>query len=256
MIGTESRRPKRGKEWKERMKKVFLALLVLVMIVSVSTLCAAKGNEYCEENGHTEVGYPDVAPTCTEEGLTGGSYCSVCDKVLSERTKVPALDHLFIAWYPTGNGRHLMLCKRDCGYEDLQFCRMAVLPQADPEAAKVSFCPICGYCTGAKESTSLRSLKILSGAPRGSLRVFRLNAGESGRYMTVAFEYGGELVQPAGTVSFSLPEELQGISFAQIDAEGGEEIIESTTEQGMQTLTLDFKPEGEDPVKVIILKEI
>ncbi len=42
---------------------------------------------------HTETAYEDVAPTCTENGYTGGIYCSECGAVLVARTVVPA-EHL------------------------------------------------------------------------------------------------------------------------------------------------------------------
>nr|MCR5067964.1 InlB B-repeat-containing protein [Erysipelotrichaceae bacterium] len=44
--------------------------------------------------GHTPVIDPAVDPTCTETGLTEGSHCSVCGKVLVAQQEVPALGHL------------------------------------------------------------------------------------------------------------------------------------------------------------------
>ncbi len=40
--------------------------------------------------GHTPEAVEDVAPTCSEAGLTGKVVCSVCDKVINEGTEVPA----------------------------------------------------------------------------------------------------------------------------------------------------------------------
>lgn len=42
---------------------------------------------------HTSAAYPDVAATCTTSGYTGGTYCEICGKVLTERTVVPAKGH-------------------------------------------------------------------------------------------------------------------------------------------------------------------
>lgn len=39
---------------------------------------------------HTEEITPAVAPTCGTDGATAGSYCSVCEKVLSGQTVIPA----------------------------------------------------------------------------------------------------------------------------------------------------------------------
>ena len=43
---------------------------------------------------HTEETIPDVEPTCTETGLTGGKYCSVCNVITVEQTVVDAR-HIF-----------------------------------------------------------------------------------------------------------------------------------------------------------------
>lgn len=43
--------------------------------------------------GHTEVSIAPIAPTCTEQGLSEGKYCSACNTVLVEQTVVAALGH-------------------------------------------------------------------------------------------------------------------------------------------------------------------
>ena len=195
-------------------------------------------------HAHTVVTDEAVEPTCTEPGLTAGSHCAVCGAVLTAQEKIPALDHVLVTWNPCGNGKHLMTCVRNCGYRDLQDCLMIPFPQEDPEAKPVSFCPVCGWCEGTEKMTPVKGLKILDGAPRGSLRVFSLEM-DGERYLTVAFEKNGALVQPEGKVSFSLPEELEDISF---------EPAEGTEEKEDGTLVLDFAPEGGDPLTVLILK--
>ena len=42
---------------------------------------------------HTPVTNPAVAPTCTETGLTEGSYCSVCGETIKAQETVPAKGH-------------------------------------------------------------------------------------------------------------------------------------------------------------------
>ena len=44
-------------------------------------------------DAHTEVVDAAVAPTCTATGLTAGSHCAVCDKVIVPRSTVPAKGH-------------------------------------------------------------------------------------------------------------------------------------------------------------------
>ena len=51
---------------------------------------------YTEEikaNGHTLVVDEAVLPTCTEEGKTEGTHCSVCNEVIHAQTGVPAKGH-------------------------------------------------------------------------------------------------------------------------------------------------------------------
>ena len=48
--------------------------------------------------GHIEVIDEAVAPTCTETGLTEGSHCLSCGKVIVAQKLVDALDHI---WAPS-----------------------------------------------------------------------------------------------------------------------------------------------------------
>ena len=42
---------------------------------------------------HTEAPLKGHVPTCTQEGLTDGTACSVCQTVLAEQKPIPALGH-------------------------------------------------------------------------------------------------------------------------------------------------------------------
>ena len=44
--------------------------------------------------GHTAVPYPEVAATEKNTGYTGGTYCSVCEETLTERTIIPKIVNL------------------------------------------------------------------------------------------------------------------------------------------------------------------
>ena len=61
-------------------------------------VCLVCGDTYVGDEvaalGHTEVIIPGKAPTCTETGLTDGIRCTVCDKILTEQTEIPASGHI------------------------------------------------------------------------------------------------------------------------------------------------------------------
>ncbi len=57
-------------------------------------LCSYTNKKYTSAPlGHKEVTVKGTPATCTEDGLSDGSVCSVCNKVLQKQKKLPALDH-------------------------------------------------------------------------------------------------------------------------------------------------------------------
>ena len=73
--------------------------------------------------GHTPVTDAAVAPTCTETGLTEGSHCSVCGKVLTAQETVAALGHDWNVPTCVWNADHTSVtatftCKRDASHTD------------------------------------------------------------------------------------------------------------------------------------------
>ena len=50
---------------------------------------------YCADDAHTVVTEPGQAATCTEGGWTDYSYCSLCSKVLAEKTPIDPLGHQY-----------------------------------------------------------------------------------------------------------------------------------------------------------------
>lgn len=57
--------------------------------------CDAKRTESIPMTAHTPEIVPGKAATCTDDGLTEGSKCSVCGEVLTEQQKIEALSHTF-----------------------------------------------------------------------------------------------------------------------------------------------------------------
>ncbi len=60
---------------------------------SDAAVCEKCGESYGETLAHTTVTRAGKEATCTEDGLTEGSYCSVCMEVIASQTKIPALGH-------------------------------------------------------------------------------------------------------------------------------------------------------------------
>ena len=59
--------------------------------------CSVCSDNYVGErvsaNGHTAVAVIGKAPTCTDSGLTEGSWCSECQEILVAQAEIPALGH-------------------------------------------------------------------------------------------------------------------------------------------------------------------
>ena len=60
---------------------------------TTAQICTVCNAELAAALGHTEAVLPEVAPTCTESGLTEGKKCSVCETVLVAQETVAALGH-------------------------------------------------------------------------------------------------------------------------------------------------------------------
>ena len=66
--------------------------------------CACGDNyvdTYVDAMGHTEVTVPGKAATCTEDGLTDGKKCSVCDTVTVAQETIAAKGHTWGEWVTT-----------------------------------------------------------------------------------------------------------------------------------------------------------
>ena len=70
-----------------------------------SCACGKKGSStfsWGEKGSHTIVVDPAVKPTCDTSGLSDGSHCSVCQKVIKERFEILATGHTFrLGSYPS-----------------------------------------------------------------------------------------------------------------------------------------------------------
>lgn len=67
---------------------------------------------------HTPEDIPNVAPTCTDSGTTGGKRCSECGYIIEESTVVTATGHTYV-YSNSSNSQHTATCSK-CGHSELQ----------------------------------------------------------------------------------------------------------------------------------------
>ncbi len=65
------------------------------------SVCKNVENKTIKAKGHTEVTDSAVAATCTTDGKTAGSHCSVCGKVIKAQTVIKATGHKYGSWTVT-----------------------------------------------------------------------------------------------------------------------------------------------------------
>ena len=107
---------------------------------------------------HTPVAYEEKIATCTEEGHTGGTYCSICHEELTPKTTLNKIQHNFGNWTTTmeadctHKGQEKRTCQ-DCNYEeyrDIDIKPHIVTAYTDVEANCIheghiggSYCSVC-----------------------------------------------------------------------------------------------------------------
>lgn len=83
----------------EKMKKIRNLLINIILnglIISALIIIASGTITFlgsCHKHEHTIVIDPKVDPTCTSEGLTEGSHCQECGKIIVPQEKITKLDH-------------------------------------------------------------------------------------------------------------------------------------------------------------------
>lgn len=96
-IGKQEIIPK-SHSWKET-SRIDATCTTEGKISYVCDVCqVARKEEILPALGHMIVKETGVAATCTKDGLTEGSHCSVCGEVLEEQKTVPATGHKFSSW--------------------------------------------------------------------------------------------------------------------------------------------------------------
>ena len=81
------------------------------------TICDGCGSFFCAT--HTEQTITGTAATCTQDGLTDGKKCSVCDALLQAQEVIPASGHHYGDWTTTTEGSKERICEL-CGEKEQQ----------------------------------------------------------------------------------------------------------------------------------------
>ena len=90
------------------------------VITAKCKTCTATDNFYVDATGHTKVTFAGYAATCTKEGRTDGTKCSVCNTVLKSQRVIPMIAHDYDETTPyevvlevkcTERGIHRYKCK-------------------------------------------------------------------------------------------------------------------------------------------------
>ena len=76
-------------------------------------VCQETKTEPIAANGHTVVTDKAVAATCTTDGKTEGSHCSVCNAVIKAQETVKATGHAYGAWTKLNDIQHQRVCAND-----------------------------------------------------------------------------------------------------------------------------------------------
>ena len=226
--------------------------------------CAVCGEILVKQTGLAMTGHAykasTIAPTCTEGGYTKYTCANCGAGYTTDETN--ACGHYYGEWTPS-DGAHSALCQRTgCEHTRTVACESFAWRLFAGEAAyDFAFCPVCGEVNDGTHLSWVEEAgaeALTKNLPRGEivLRVGALANGEA--VMSVGFEYSGELTQPMGEVTVTLPAALlEGYTLTLLEADGAESELPFAVEDEEISFTLDFTPvEDEEPVPVRVIRLI
>ena len=220
---------------------------------------------------HTEKILPAVAPTCDQAGLTEGKSCEICNKTLIEQQLVPAtghdyrtrtieptctrggyteticanckdaridrrtasLGHWYGEWSQHSETTHTAECLRDCGKIGEAACRMLEYRLDD---AVNAFCAVCGKNSTGERLAWIEDARIESDFLSQGEWIVRGNES----WMTVGFEYAGELVQPETAIVRVPAALLDGKRVSYVNADGEQTELHVAFEGDEAVFALEF----------------
>lgn len=241
--------------------------------------------------GHDVRTIDRVEPTCTESGLTDGTYCEVCKTVLTEQQPIPPrphdysmriveptctengytlytcatcrdsyttretarLGHRYGLWHENGDSTHTATCvRKGCGRSATVACTPLTYLLPEGEATIV-FCPVCGARENAEPMTAVRKAQLISGSlPKGEIIVWEAQLSQDERLVIVAFEFAGKPIQPAGRVEVLLPfVPAEGETLTLLNPDGTQAALDYTLRANTTRVTLDYPAQDDAAASLV-----
>lgn len=241
--------------------------------------------------GHDVRTIDRVEPTCTESGLTDGTYCEVCKTVLTEQQPIPPrphdysmriveptctengytlytcatcrdsyttretarLGHRYGLWHENGDSTHTATCvRKGCGRSATVACTPLAYLLPEGEATIV-FCPVCGARENAEPMTAVRKAQLISGSlPKGEIIVWEALLSQDERLVIVAFEFAGKPIQPAGRVEVLLPfVPAEGETLTLLNPDGTQAALDYTLRANTTRVTLDYPAQDDAAASLV-----
>lgn len=241
--------------------------------------------------GHDVRTIDRVEPTCTESGLTDGTYCEVCKTVLTEQKTIPPRSHDYSArivkptctengytlytcetcrdsytsretarlghryglWHENGDSTHTAACvRKGCGHSATVACTPVAYLLPEGEATIV-FCPVCGARENAEPMTAVRKAQLISEPlPKGEIIVWEALLSQDERLVIVAFEFAGKPIQPAGRVEVLLPfVPAEGETLTLLNSDGTQAALDYTLRANTTRVTLDYPAQDDAAASLV-----
>ena len=191
-----------------------------------------------------------VEPTCTKDGYTLHT-CKNCDDSYKDKPTKKLL-HWFGEWTSNGNGTHSATCRRE-GCKHVSKANCAAIEFKQNETV-LTLCPVCGEVSDGTVLARVEEAKAEGKhLPQGELTLRLGKAANGDTLLSVGFEYAGKLTQPKGEVKVTMPAKLlDGVTLAQLNADGTEAELPFTVTDEDAVFTLDFT-DSEIPAAVVRL---
>ena len=210
--------------------------------------CAYTTFKLIPANGHS-FSKQTVEPTCTKDGYTLYTCTDCSDTYTTDIVK--KLYHWFGEWSPNEDDTHSAHCRRKgCKYIAKVDCQKFEFPL---DGESLILCPVCGKVENGErlERIAKASAKLVTGKhPKGELIV-----RTDGTFLSVAYEYAGQVSETAAQVKITLPADvLNGRKPVLVSLDGVETALSFEAAGDKITFTLDFA-EAEVPVFLIRLTD-